>query len=152
MRTCFGPGLLLLAAFLQDVDISRDGQVIAYWLRPLSNGSEQLFVYDRNTGSTELVSVNSEEVPGSLDGVATVGSLHSEPKLSGDGRYVIFSSFAKNLVADDSNDFSDVFVRDRLLGLTRRISPGATGAQGNGDSGFWGDPPAISEDGSIAVL
>ena len=40
----------------------------------------------------------------------------SEPTISADGRYVVFSSDADNLVAGDTNDTYDIFVRDRLLG------------------------------------
>jgi hypothetical protein len=139
-------------ALIQYADISRDGMVIAYWLRPASNGSEQLFVYDRNTQSTELVSVNSDEVPGSLGGPGSVGSLYSEPHVSGNGRYVVFSSYAKNLVENDTNDYADVFRRDRLLGVTTRVSMSSTGAQGDGDSGSWGEPPRISANGNFIVF
>ncbi len=134
---------------LQYVDISRNGRVIAYWVRPFSQGSEQLFVYDRDTQSTELVSVNSDEVPGTF-GVPTIGSLYHEPHISGDGRYVVFASGAINLVANDTNGFRDVFLRDRLLGVTTRVSLSSTGAQGDGDSG--NDRPVISADGNRIIF
>lgn len=51
------------------------------------------------------------------------------PAISGDGRYVVFESDATNLVANDSNAATDVFVRDRILGTTTRVSVTSSGAQ-----------------------
>ena len=65
------------------------------------------------------------------------------PALSYDGRYVAFSSDASNLVANDTNSFEDIFVHDRQTGQTQRISVGAGGQEGNGES--WS--PAISSTG-----
>lgn len=56
------------------------------------------------------------------------------PTISGNGRFVVFESRATNLVAGDTNRFSDVFVRDLSTGVTERVSVSGTGAQGNGDS------------------
>src|SRR5262245_46890037 len=54
------------------------------------------------------------------------------PEMSVAGRYVAFSSAASNLVSGDTNGFSDVFVRDRQLGTTERVSLSTSGAQANG--------------------
>lgn len=51
------------------------------------------------------------------------------PAISGNGRYVVFTSDATNLVSDDTNAAADVFVRDRVLGTTTRISNKANGSQ-----------------------
>lgn len=140
---------------LQDVDISRDGMVIAYWTRPGVNGSEVLYVYDRATSSIEAISV---DVEGELAiGMTGFGSYHSEPHLNGDGRFAIFSSLANDLIDEsaelaDTNSREDVFVRDRLLGVTRRISLSYLGQEGDASSGAWGDPPTISSDGNTAVF
>ena len=64
------------------------------------------------------------------------------PAISADGRFVAFESVASNLVAGDTNRADDVFVRDRLAGVTRRVSVGA-GGQANGSS----FSPAISANG-----
>jgi Tol biopolymer transport system component len=56
------------------------------------------------------------------------------PALSDGGRYVAFASLARNLVPGDTNLVEDVFVRDRLAGLTRRVSVGPGGRQANGAS------------------
>jgi uncharacterized repeat protein (TIGR01451 family) len=71
-----------------------------------------------------------------------------------DGRFVVFASAASNLVPDDTNGVGDVFVRDRRTGVTERVSVGGKGAQGNGDSNFFGisTAPAISDDGRYVAF
>ncbi|HEX9994046.1 MAG TPA: Calx-beta domain-containing protein [Acidimicrobiales bacterium] len=64
------------------------------------------------------------------------------PDVSGDGRFVVFASASSDLVPGDTGE-SDVFLRDRLLGTTTRVSVDTAGGQANGDS----DRPAISGDG-----
>jgi Tol biopolymer transport system component len=49
------------------------------------------------------------------------------PAISADGRFVAFISTASNLVAGDTNDSPDVFVRDRVAQVTRRVSVGSGG-------------------------
>ncbi|MEW5986284.1 MAG: hypothetical protein AB1791_06590, partial [Chloroflexota bacterium] len=71
-----------------------------------------------------------------------------EPSISGDGRYVAFSSSATNLVAGDTNQVTDVFVRDRTLGTTSRVSVSSNGVQGNGLSLH----PAIAANGPIVAF
>src|SRR5690348_9023637 len=53
------------------------------------------------------------------------------PALSADGRFVAFVSSGSNLVPGDTNGQGDVFVRDRLTGLTRRLSVSSGGKQAN---------------------
>ena len=68
--------------------------------------------------------------------------------ISADGRYVAFSSYADNLVADDTNEHSDVFVRDMLTGKITLVSVTSDGVQGNGNS--WG--PSLSADGRYVAF
>jgi len=70
------------------------------------------------------------------------------PSLSADGRYVAFSSAASNLVSGDTNSARDIFVRDRKLHKTYRVSVSTTGVQANGDS----DLPSISADGRYVAF
>ncbi len=91
-----------------------------------TNGQQDIFVHDRDTGTTTRVSVGAGGVQGN--------NLSQEPVLSADGRYVSFYSNASNLVAGDTNVSHDVFVHDRDTGLTTRVSVGAGGVQGNGVS------------------
>jgi len=93
--------------------------------------------------STERVSVSSSGEQGNNES----GSNHAT-SVSADGRYVAFSSKASNLVPNDTNSCSDVFVRDRLKGVTERVSVSSAGAQGGGDS----LAPAISADGKYVAF
>jgi hypothetical protein len=68
--------------------------------------------------------------------------------MSGDGRFVAFSSAATNLVADDTNAQMDVFVRDRLFGRTVRVSVSATGGEGAAAS----QSARISDDGRFVAF
>lgn len=85
-----------------------------------------IFVHDRNTGTTTLVSVNSAG--------DQANRYSAYPAISADGRYVTFKSDASNLVAGDTNERSDIFVHDRSTGKTTRASVNSAGAQGNGSN------------------
>jgi hypothetical protein len=65
------------------------------------------------------------------------------PSISADGRYVAFESTAKNLVPNDTNGVTDIFVHDRQIGQTTRVSVTHNGGQANGAS----FEAAISGDG-----
>lgn len=67
----------------------------------------------------------------------------ASPSISAEGRYVAYSSTATNLVADDTNGADDVFVYDRAMAATTRVSLGTSGGQSNGPS----SSPSISADG-----
>jgi Tol biopolymer transport system component len=79
---------------------------------------------------------------------ADADSLSLEPVLSENGRFIAFQSYASNLVANDTNGCSDVFVRDRETGETTRVSVSSSGAEGNLYSG----EPAISPDGRFVAF
>jgi len=114
--------------------ISADGRFVAYQSGASNlvvadtNGSQDIFVTDVQTMVTELVSVRSNGAQGN--------SFSLSPALSADGRFVAFDSFAQNLVAGDTNGFFDIFLRDRLLGTTERVSVDSSGAQTNSDNAF----------------
>jgi Tol biopolymer transport system component len=78
------------------------------------------------------------------NGTAAGNGTAREPSVSADGRYVVFSSSASNLVAGDANNVADVFLRDTTNNTTTLISvaKGST-APGNGKS----EEPSISADG-----
>ncbi len=102
-----------------------------------TNNASDVFVRDRQTGTTERVSVSSQGVAGD--------DLSFGPAISADGRFVAFTSRASSLVADDISNF-DVFVRDRLAGTTEQVS-----ANGDGDAGT-GGPVGISADGRLVAF
>jgi CSLREA domain-containing protein len=121
--------------------ISGDGRYVAFpsgasnLVPGDTNGQVDVFVRNRQTGQTTRVSVDS------VGNQANGSSLW--PAISGDGRYVAFTSDSTNLVAADTNGYEDIFVHDRETGVTQRVSVDGVGNQANGDSGF----PAISGDG-----
>ncbi len=126
--------------------ISGDGRFVVYY----SNGRfvpddvnsfEDVFIFDRVAGTTELVSRNSN---------GTVGNESSSDRsiVTPGGRYVVFTSPASNLVPGDTNDNYDVFLRDRQLGRTEQISVGSDGRHGNNRS----TNPAISADGRFVTF
>ncbi len=107
---------------------------------PGSVGPGQIYVRDRETGTTELVSVNEFGLEGT--GSSTV------PSLSADGRFVAFKSSSSNLVFGDTNGKSDIFVRDRATGRLVRLSHGAGHLQGDESS----TEPAMSGDGRFVAF
>jgi Tol biopolymer transport system component len=105
-----------------------------------TNGETDVFVHDRNTGVTTLVSVSSDEAQG--NGMSYYTSI------SADGRYVSFSSWSSNLVSGDTNGYDDIFVRDCTLGVTERVSLASNGTQAN----LWSDYNHISADGRMVAF
>jgi hypothetical protein len=131
------------------VAISADGGVVAFvsgatnLVSGDTNAAWDIFVHDRTTGVTERVSVDSNG--------AESNDYSNVPSLSADGRVVAFGSSATNLISNDTNGFSDVFVRDRVAGVTERISVDSSGAEGDGNAG--GGFSSISSDGrSVAFV
>lgn len=123
-------------------EVSGDGrwivfQSIADNLVPSdTNGCLDVFLYDRIHQVMSRVSVDSNGIEGNYISVA--------PTISHDGEIITFQSDAWNLVPGDVNGNSDVFIHNRLTGVTSRISESASGAGGNWDS----FAPALSADGS----
>lgn len=105
-----------------------------------TNNQVDVFLSDLDDGTIDRVSI-------ATDGSQSNG-WSKEPHVSDDGRYVIFTSSASNLVAEDTNGFWDVFLRDRSMGITTRISVGDLGQQGNSYSGN----PDMSADGRYLVF
>ena len=126
--------------------LSADGRFVAFGsfasnLVPGdTNGLTDVFVRDRRTGTTQLVSVRT--------GGGRGNDSSSNPALSADGRFVTFMSLATNLVPGDTNGTFDVFVHDRQTGTTRRVSGSSSGTQGNGESSL----PALSADGRFVTF
>jgi Tol biopolymer transport system component len=115
-----------------DPAISADGRFVAFVsvarnLVPRDrNHWPDVFVRDLRTGTTERVSVDD------LGGDANGGS--DQPSISADGRYVAFSSTASDLTPGPADAMSDIFVRDRALGTTTRVTVDLAGGAPNGPS------------------
>jgi Tol biopolymer transport system component len=104
-----------------------------------ANGQESdVFVRDRETHTTELVTVSSR-------GVQSNG-FNDEPGMSNDGRFIVFVSTASNLTGDPVAGGFHVYLRDRVSGVTELVSPRASGARGNE---AW---PSVSDDGRYVVF
>ena len=110
-----------------------------------SNESD-IFVHDRLTGTTERVSVSSREEQ--ANGDSSFLGFFQTPAISANGRFVAFASTATNLVARDTNNAEDIFVRDRLMGTTERASVSSNGGQANSDSFF----ASITADGRFVAF
>jgi Tol biopolymer transport system component len=126
--------------------ISGDGRFVAFTsvasnlVAADTNGATDIFVWDQQTKGTSRVSVTG--AGGQANGAS------ARPAISRDGSVVAFSSGASNLVAGDTNNQSDVFVRDRVANQTRRVSVASDGSQSNRAS----TDPAISADGRFVAF
>jgi Tol biopolymer transport system component len=127
---------------------SGDGTIVAFQSGATNlvagdtNAKSDIFVRDRNpaTPTTARVSVSSAGAQANGDS--------SDASISADGRYIAFQSLATNLVANDTNGASDVFVRDLLGGTTERISVANDGSQAN----FSSRNGSLSADGRYVVF
>jgi Tol biopolymer transport system component len=126
--------------------ISADGRYVLFTSEASNlvngdtNGERDAFVHDRQTGQTSRVSVASNG--SQANGGTSFGSM------SGNGRYVVFSTRASNLVNNDTNNWFDIFVHDRQTGQTSRVSVASDGSQGNDNS----DYPSISTNGRYVAF
>jgi cold shock CspA family protein len=126
--------------------VSDDGRYVAFdsyatnLVADDTNGARDVFVRDRQTGTTERVSV---------DGNGNEGNGESaSPAISSDGRYVAFDSLAANLVPNDTNGKRDVFVHDRQTGATERATIDSSGNEGNDHTWY----AALSGDGRYVAF
>ena len=128
-------------------DVSDDGRYVAFTSTATNlvagdtNGVQDIFVHDRQTGSTTRVSVGP--------GGAQANGASAGQSISGDGRFVSFQSAATNLVAGDTNGLTDCFVRDRQTGVTTRVSVATGGVQATGGANFI---TAISANGRFVAF
>jgi hypothetical protein len=126
--------------------ISGNGRFVAFFsdannLVPNDTNSKvDDFIYDLQTSLISRVSVSTYGEQGNDHSGITKASI------SQDGRYVVFSSAAKNLVVNDNDDNDDVFIHDRLTGTT--LSPSISD---DGNSGF-GSNSSISADGRYVAF
>jgi len=126
--------------------LSADGRFVAFASYATNlvpndtNGLLDVFVRDRSAGTTEIVSVSTSGDQGNDEPYY--------PCISSDGRFVAFASRATNLVADDTNGFTDIFVHDRLTGTTERVSVSSDGQQADASVAS----PSISGDGRFVAF
>ena len=129
--------------------ISADGRYVAFAscadnLSTIDlNSAYDVFVFDRDSNGVVLASQNSDQE--AADGGSGSGTL--APKLSSNGRYVVFGSYADNLSSIDGAQF-DVFRRDLTAGTTELVSRNSKGVAANGAS----EAPAISATGRYVAF
>jgi Tol biopolymer transport system component len=145
-RISVGPGGVQGDGDSWPSQISADGRYVVFVSDATNlvpgdtNGWPDVFVRVLATEQTIRVSVAGD---GSQGNDESGGAA-----ISTDGRYVVFHSWATNLVAGDTNSACDVFLRDLQAETTTRVSLATDGTQGNGDSKF----PTVSADGRYVAF
>ncbi len=124
--------------------ISADGNVVAFTYQPPTTTlavvvGPIVLAWDRRTGTTEIV---SRSVSGTSAGPS------SAPSVSGDGRYVAFTSQSDSIVRADGRPNPDVYRYDRSTGSTVLVSVGLDGLSASGSS----TAPSISDDGNLVAF
>jgi Tol biopolymer transport system component len=146
-RVSFAPGGTEANGGSYSPSISADGQRIAFLSDATNlvagdtNSVRDVFVVEPMAGTTTRASVNSAgDMQANVDSVT--------PVISGNGRFVAFTSFSDNLVPDDLNESSDVFVRDLQANTTTRVSEYGPGFEADFDN----LRPSISADGRFVAF
>jgi hypothetical protein len=135
------------SSFYSKTPISADGRYVAFasfasnLVAGDTNGVLDVFVHDRQTDVTERVSISAS---------GTQSNNESYPSsISNDGRYVAFTSYASNLISNDSNGNSgDAFVYDRQTDTIEIVSISTGGVQGNQSS----VTPSLSANGRYVAF
>lgn len=89
-----------------------------------SDSNDDVFLWTASTGAISLISYGTSGSSGSSPG-------HSKnPRFTPDGRYVVFESTCSDMAAEDTNPYSDIFLRDLTLGTTELVSFNTAGSVG----------------------
>ncbi|WP_442581602.1 hypothetical protein ACSBOB_06315 [Mesorhizobium sp. ASY16-5R] len=130
-------------------DVSHDGRYVVFQsdasnLLDLDgnddNGVSDIFLRDMATGTLTRVSLT--------DADSQTNGHSSDAVVSDNGRYVVFTSAASNLIAGPSSGHDQIFIRDTVANTTKIVSAPAGDIQGDGDSGS----ADISADGRYVVF
>lgn len=128
-------------SLLSPSGLSSDGRYLAYVSTGSTidgfNGLPNVFVADVLTGTNQLVSVNET-------GTAPGNGASRSPVISADGRWIAFTSLASDLVAGDTNQVEDVFIRNIETSAT--IRAGRSAVEGESTAAISRNP-ALSPDG-----
>lgn len=107
--------------------LSGDGHYVAFLSYATNlvpndtNGQADIFVHDRMTATTTRINLGT--------GGAEANGYSENPKLSADGRYVLYRSSASNLVPGDMNGVADIFLYDTKTATTRRLNVNGSGVE-----------------------
>lgn len=141
-----GPGKVAGNLGSENAKVSTDGKFVVFesaasnLVAGDTNQMIDVFLVEVATGVVTLVSKNTAGEMGNGNS--------SEPAISSDGGVVVFKSFASNLVENDSNGTTDIFLRYTRTGETIRVSLATSGQESNNQSGR----PSVSGDGSRVVF
>ncbi len=128
--------------------VSSDGRYVAFLSQATNlvandaNGTFDVFLRDLQTATTILVSRNRL-------GTGSGNSTSDQLAISADGRYVAFTSFASDLVANDLNQGRDVFLFDRVTGVNTLVSASRTGT---GPGSHASEQPSLSANGRFVAF
>lgn len=127
--------------FISAYGLSADGRYLTFISRADNlvpndlNNAFDVFLYDQWLQQLDCLSVNAEGLTGDSDSPM--------PAISGNGRYIAFSSYASDLVTNDTNQVADIFLYDQQTYTRSLITNGLDGSPSNGNS----FNPVLSEDG-----
>jgi len=143
--------------------ISANGRFVAFDSRATNlvtgyTGAGDVFVRDTCAGAPASCTPSTTLVSVASGSQGNQGAGGGTPVISANGRFVSFGSYSSNLVAGDTNDNGDVFIRDTCIGaptgctpFTTLVSVGIDGSQGNNDSWIsWGAP--VSGEGRFVAF
>jgi Tol biopolymer transport system component len=134
--------------FSQQPAVSSGGHFVAFASTAANlvpddiNEASDVFIKDTTTGTLQVISARMDATPGNGES--------GRPAISADGLFVAFSSNADDLVEDDGNGTTDVFIKDTLSGAMVLVSSDAAGTPGNKASGF--DSLSLSADGRYVIF
>lgn len=109
-------------------------------IRALVADGSSLYAGGAGLTQTPLPDLQSKTQNGAVGNAASTSIV-----VSGNGTVLAFASDASNLVAGDGNGRRDIFLRDRILETTKRISASAEAVNGGVSESF--SEPALSADG-----
>ncbi|QBB70032.1 hypothetical protein ELE36_06465 [Pseudolysobacter antarcticus] len=138
------------ASSASSLAMSFDGRYVAFassadqLVNGDSNAVADIFVRDMQTGNIRRASTSTFGVQAS--------AASAEPAISANGRYVAFTSLAGNLVAGDSNQVRDVFVKDMSTGALVRASLRSDGSEDTTPNEYYSMSPALSADGRYVAF
>lgn len=150
IRASVGPNGVNGNGISRQPALSADGHFIAFvsgsknLVAGDTSGKGGVFLRDLQTGETTRVNVSSAGAPDN----GTQNYFNDGPAISADGRFVTYYSSGTNLVADDTNNVNDIFVRDRVNAQTVRVSVSSSGIEADGDC----HTAVISADGRIVAF
>ncbi|WP_417822141.1 hypothetical protein [Terasakiella sp.] len=141
-------GVTEASSWVDQYSVSDDGNLVAFSTAATNldpndaTGGIDVYLKNLTTGTLTLV---SKETGGSADG--TLDSF--QPTITGDGQYVIYSSWADELVASDGNGNQDIFIYKISDGTTTRASLSTGGGEATGGNSY---EPGVSSDGRFIVF